>query len=110
MTIKDKELGPDNREAGKLMEALHNTVNSKRLKINRDKDGCEDEDRSTAGVGKDIFGKYGFAETTFKGKNYLVQIRDLEGYDQKTKLYQGMAISGLRQSEALKQLKSNGRA
>jgi len=102
MTIKDKELGPYNREAGKLVEALHNTINSKRLKIFTHKDGYED---STTGVGKDIFGKYGFAEMTFKGKAYLMQIRDLEGYYQSSKLYQGMAISGLRQSEALKQLK-----
>ena len=107
MTIKDKELGPDNKEAGKLMEALHNTIDSERLKILTDTDGNED---STTGVGKDIFGKYGFAEMAFKGKTYLMQIRDLKGYDQSSKLYQGMAISGLRQSEALKQLKSNGRA
>ena len=106
MTIKDKELGPDNKEAGKLMEALHNSINSVRLKINKDIDGWEDEDDSTSsGVGKDIFGKYGFAEMTFKGKTYLMQIRDLKTYEQKTKLFQGMAISGLRQSEALKQLK-----
>ena len=107
MPRKDRELGPDNKEAGELMEALHNTVNSKRLKTYKDEDGWPD---NKAGVGKDIFGKYGFAETTFKGKTYLMQIRYLEGYEQKTKLYQGMAITGLRQSEALKQLKSNGRA
>ena len=101
--IKDKELGPDNKEAGQLAEAIHNTINTKRLKINRGIDGYEDEDNTTSGVGKDIFGKYGFAEMEFKGKTYLMQIRDLEGYDQATKFFEGMAITGLRTSEALKQ-------
>ena len=95
MTIKDKELGPDNKEAGKLMEALHNSINSVRLKINKDIDGWENEDSTASGVGKDIFGKYGFAEMTFKGKTYLMQIRDLAGYEQKTKLFQGMALHQL---------------
>ena len=87
--IKDKELGPDNKEAGQLAEAIHNTIDSERLKRVTDADGNED---STTGVGKDIFGKYGFAQMTFKGKTYLMQIRDLEGYDQLTKRYQGMTI------------------
>ena len=89
MKTQDKELGPDNKEAGKLVEALHNTINSERLKRFTDTDGNED---STTGVGKDIFGKYGFAQMTFKGKTYLMQIRDLEVYDQLTKRYQGMTI------------------
>ena len=96
---KHGELGPDNKEAGELMEALHNTVNSKRLKTYKDEDGWPD---NKAGVGKDIFGKYGFAETTFKGKTYLMQIRDLEGYEQKTKLYQGMVVASPQTAEALK--------
>ena len=100
--IKDKELGPDNKEAGQLAEAIHNTINTKRLKINRDIDGYEDEDNTTSGVGKDIFGKYGFAEMEFKGKTYLMQIRDLEGYEQKTKLYQGMVVASPQTAEALK--------
>ena len=102
MTIKDKELGPDNREAGKLATALMNTINSKHLKINKDIDGWEDEDSTTSGVGKDIFGKYGFAEMEFKGKTYLMQIRDLEGYEQKTKLYQGMIVVPPQTAEAVK--------
>lgn len=101
MPRKDRELGPDNKEAGNLMEALHNTINSERLNRNKDIDGYEDEDNTSAGVGKDIFGKYGFAEMTFKGKTYLMQIRDLEGYDYLTKRF----YSGLRQSEALKEVK-----
>ena len=52
--INDKELGPDNKEAGDLMMALHNTVDSKNLKYYTDENGDED---SVSGVGKDIFGK-----------------------------------------------------
>ena len=58
--------------------AVHNTVNSKSLKTYKDEDGDED---CVAGVGKDIFGKYGFAEVEFKGKVYLVQVRDKDQID-----------------------------
>jgi|TARA_Y100000031_G_scaffold88960_1_gene97758 hypothetical protein len=79
MTIKDKELGPDNKEAGNLMMALHNTVDSKNLKYYKDEMGDED---SVAGVGKDIFGKYSFTEKVYKGKVYLVQVRDKDQIDE----------------------------
>ena len=99
---KSKELGPDSREAGNLMEALLKTINREDLKYHTDEWGNED---STMGVGKDLFGKYGFAEMDIKGKTYLMQIRDLEGYDRSTTFLQGMAISGLRQSEMTAALK-----
>ena len=76
--VRDKELGPDNKEAGDLIMALHNTVDSKNLKYYTDENGDED---SVAGVGKDIFGKYSFTEKIFKGKVYLVQVRDKDQID-----------------------------
>ena len=76
--IKDKELGPDNKEARDLMMALHNTVDSKNLKYYTDQDGNED---SVSGVGKDIFGKYSYTEKVYKGKVYLVQVRDKDQID-----------------------------
>ena len=77
-TARDKELGPDNKEAGDLIAALHNTVGSENLKYYTDQDGNED---SVSGVGKDIFGKYGYTEKIFKGKIYLVQVRDKDQID-----------------------------
>ena len=76
--INDKELGPDNKEAGDLITALHNTVDSKNLKYYTDENGDED---SVSGVGKDIFGKYAYTETAHKGKTYLVQVRDKDQID-----------------------------
>ena len=76
--IKDKELGPDNKEAGDLMMALHNTVDSKNLKYYTDENGDED---SVSGVGKDIFGKYSYTEKVYRGKIYLVQVRDKDQID-----------------------------
>ena len=99
MPRKDRELGPDNKEAGNLIEALHKTINSEDLKYYKDEMG---DDESVTGVGKDIFGKYGFAEMEIKGKTYLMQIRDLEGYEQKTKLYQGMIVVPPQTAEAVK--------
>ena len=76
--VRDKELGPDNKEAGDLIMALHNTVGSKNLKYYKDQNGDED---SVSGVGKDIFGKYSYTEKVFKGKVYLVQVRDKDQID-----------------------------
>ena len=73
MSFKDKELGPDNKEAGDLMVALHHAVDSDRLKYYEDENGDLD---SVSGVGKDIFGKYAYTETAHKGKTYLVQVRE----------------------------------
>ena len=75
----DKELGPDNHEACELIEALHNTVDSKNLKYYTDENGDED---SVSGVGKDIFGKYAYTEKVFQGKVYLVQVRDKDQIDE----------------------------
>ena len=71
--IDDKELGPDNKEACDLIESLHNTVDSKNLKYYEEKDG---PDFSINGVGRDIFGKYSYTEKIYKGKVYLIQVRD----------------------------------
>jgi len=103
MTIKGKELGPDNKESAELVMALQSSINSKSLKKITHPDGYKE---TTTGVGKDIFGKYGFCEMKVKGKTYLMQIRDLEGYDRATTFLQGMAISGLRQSELTAALKN----
>lgn len=75
---RDKELGPDNREAGKLIEALHNTVDSKNLKYYKDEMG---DNESVSGVGKDVFGKYSYTEKVFNGKVYLIQVRDKDQID-----------------------------
>jgi len=74
----DKDLGPDNKEARDLMEALHNTVGSENLKYYTDENGDED---SVSGCGKDVFGKYSYTEKVFKGKVYLVQVRDKDQID-----------------------------
>ena len=76
--INDKELGPDNKEAGDLITALHNTVDSKNLKYYTDENGDED---SVSGVGRDIFGKYSYTETAHEGKVYQIQVRDKDQID-----------------------------
>ena len=75
---RDKELGPDNPEACELIEALHNTVDSKNLKYYTDEDGEED---SVSGVGKDVFGKYSYTEKVYKGKVYKIQVREKNQID-----------------------------
>ena len=75
---EEKGLGPENKEACDLMEALHNTIDSKNLKYYTDEEGEED---SVSGVGKDVYGKYSFTEKIFKGKIYLVQVRDKDQID-----------------------------
>ena len=76
--IKDKELGPDNKEARDLMMALHNTVDSKNLKYYEDENG---PDYCINGVGRDIFGKYSYTEKIYKGKVYQIQVRDKDQID-----------------------------
>jgi hypothetical protein len=77
--IKDKELGPDNKEARDLMMALHNTVDSKNLKYYEDKN--DGPDYFVEGVGKDVFGKYAYTKKIYKGKVYLIQVRDKDQID-----------------------------
>ena len=77
--IKDKELGPDNKEARDLMMALHNTVDSKNLKYYEDKN--DGPDYFAEGVGKDVFGKYAYTKKIYKGKVYLIQVRDKDQID-----------------------------
>ena len=78
--IKDKELGPDNKEARDLMMALHNTVDSKNLKYYEDKN--DGPDYFVEGVGKDVFGKYAYTKKIYKGKVYLIQVRDKDQIDE----------------------------
>jgi|TARA_B100002003_G_C13660039_1_gene335108 hypothetical protein len=74
----DKDLGPDNKEARDLMEALHNTVGHKNLKYYEDENG---PDYCINGVGRDIFGKYSYTEKIYKGKVYQIQVRDKDQID-----------------------------
>ena len=75
---KDKDLGPDNKEAGDLMMALHNTVDSKNKKYYTDEMGDEE---SVNGVGRDVYGKYSYTEKVYEGKIYLIQVRDKDQID-----------------------------
>ena len=74
----DKDLGPDNKEARDLMTALHHAVDSDKLKYYEDENGNLD---SINGVGRDIFGKYSYTEKIYKGKVYLIQVRDKDQID-----------------------------
>ena len=75
----DKELGPDNKEARDLMMALHNTVDSKNLKYYEDED--DGPDCYVEGVGRDVYGKYSYTQKIYKGKVYLVQVREKDQID-----------------------------
>jgi len=89
MTIKGKELGPDNKESAELVMALQSSINSKSLKKITHPDGYKE---TTTGVGKDIFGKYAFGEVEHKGKTYQVHLREKQSYDTATAIAQNRII------------------
>lgn len=76
--VEEGELGPDNKEARTLMLALTNKIEFKKT--------------VDCGVGKDIFGKYAFADIKHRGKTYLVQVREKSAYDNAEKITQGRVI------------------
>ena len=94
----EDELGPDNREACELMEAQGNLSEYDKRTKTEDEDG---EYNHIEGVGKDVYGKYAFAEMEYKGKKYFVQVRDRETYDGYVELTEGKIISPELEKERL---------
>ena len=76
--IKEGELGPDNKEARTLMSALVSKI--------------EFEKDFDCGIGKDLFGKYAFADIKRNSKTYLIQVREKSAYDNASKITQGRVI------------------
>ena len=86
--IEEGELGPENKEAGDLMNALRQSIKLKKLKHYDDMD----EEISSSGVGKDVFGKYAFEDVEHEGKTYVIQMREKSKYDDVAKIIQGRMI------------------
>ena len=89
----DDELGPDNREACGLMEAQSNLLEYDKRTETEDEDG---ELNHIEGVGKDVYGKYAFAEMEYKGKKYFVQVRSKETYEVGVEFTKGRLIANLK--------------
>ncbi len=80
MTIKDKELGPDNAEARHLMDVLHKIVDtSQHSKLDLE----AEEEFTNTGVGRDLITKYSFANVEVDGKEYSVEVRDKNLFDKR---------------------------
>ena len=77
--LDTKELGPDNKEACKLMEAQQNLLPYEK-KYEEPIVSEPGEFQQIEGVGKDIYGKYSYSVMEYKGKQYFVQVRDYETY------------------------------
>ena len=69
----DSELGPTNKEAGDLINALHQSVN---FKADETDTSDPDVEHNNTGVGLDKYGKYSFANLLMKGKHYFIQVRE----------------------------------
>ena len=92
--IEDGELGPENKEAGELMNALSQSI---KLKNPKHYDVTippweRNEEISSSGVGKDVFGKYAFEDVEHEGKTYVIQMREKSKYDDVAKIIQGRMI------------------
>jgi len=86
--IEEGELGPKNKEAGDLMNALRQSIKLKNTKHYDDMD----EEILSSGVGKDVFGKYAFEDVEHEGKTYVIQMREKSKYDDVAKIIQGRMI------------------
>ena len=89
--LDTKELGPDNEEACKLMEAQQNLLPYEK-KYEEPIVSEPGEFQQIEGVGKDIYGKYSYSVMEYKGKQYFVQVRDRETYDVACEITQGRVI------------------
>ena len=89
--LDTKELGPDNKEACKLMEAQQNLLPYEK-KYEEPIVSEPGEFQQIEGVGKDIYGKYSYSVMEYKGKQYFVQVRDRETYDVACEITQGRVI------------------
>ena len=98
-TIEEGELGPENKEARDLMDAFITTVKLLTPTTHDDMD----ENKFSSGIGKDIFGKYAFADVEHKGRTYQVHLRDKETFDVAVEIAQGRAI-GLKITPKKKEL------
>ena len=89
--LDTKELGPENKEACKLMEAQQNLLPYEK-KYEEPIVSEPGEFQQIEGVGKDIYGKYSYSVMEYKGKQYFVQVRDRETYDVACEITQGRVI------------------
>tara|TARA_Y100001951_G_scaffold45341_1_gene35767 strand:- start:524 stop:919 length:396 start_codon:yes stop_codon:yes gene_type:complete len=95
---KKDELGPENKEACELMEAQGSLLEYDKKTETETEDG---EYNNTEGVGKDVYGKYAFAEMEHKGKKYFVQVRARETYDGYVEITEGRMIGPKLEKERL---------
>ena len=66
----ESELGPNNSEACRLMDALQNTIDTSSF--------TPEEDDEGPGVGRNYLGKYAFANIKYQGTVYRVTLRNFE--------------------------------
>ena len=93
-----KELGPDNKEACKLMEAQQNLLPYEK-KYEEPIVSEPGEFQQIEGVGKDIYGKYSYSVMEYKGKQYFVQVRDYETYQGYNEINNGKILVGEARKE-----------
>jgi hypothetical protein len=96
--LDTKELGPDNKEACKLMEAQQNLLPYEK-KYEEPIVSEPGEFQQIEGVGKDIYGKYSYSVMEYKGKQYFVQVRDYETYQGYNEINNGKIIVGEARKE-----------
>ena len=96
--LDTKELGPDNKEACKLMEAQQNLLPYEK-KYEEPIVSEPGEFQQIEGVGKDIYGKYSYSVMEYKGKQYFVQVRDYETYQGYNEINNGKIIVGETRKE-----------
>jgi len=96
--LDTKELGPDNEEACKLMEAQQNLLPYEK-KYEEPIVSEPGEFQQIEGVGKDIYGKYSYSVMEYKGKQYFVQVRDYETYQGYNEINNGKILVGEARKE-----------
>ena len=69
---KDKDLGPDNKEARELMWAMKKVVDCDYGITPKETE--EGELIYDTGVGKDFLGKYAYTKIKVEGKSYMVKV------------------------------------
>ena len=88
--VEEGELDPENKEARTLMSALVQGIEIKNQKLYEDEEF--EEVWYDQGIGKDLFGKYAYAEFDHEGKTYQVHVREKSSYNNAVKITQGRII------------------
>ena len=88
--VEEGELDPENKEARTLMSALVQGIEIKNQKLYEDEEF--EESWYDQGIGKDLFGKYAYAEFDHEGKTYQVHVREKSSYNNSVEITQGRII------------------